>query len=453
MKRVVIALAAVGLLGGCGVFGGDKKPKTPTVGQRIAVLTAETGIEVDPALADIAIVLPPASTNASWAQPGGNAAKSMGHLTLGNSLSRAWTADIGEGSSSRARLAAAPVVADGRVYTIDTQAVIRSFDVASGREIWSTQVGTEQDRRGGVSIWSGESTGAHGILFGGGVSYDNGRVYATSGLGDVAAYDATTGSEIWRVRPGGPMRGAPTIANENIYVTSQDNQIYALNPADGTQRWAGTGTLELAGVFGTAAPSASSGTVVAGFSSGELTAYRYENGRVVWQDALSRTSISTSVGSLSDIDAEPVIDNGRVYAIGQGGRMVALELNTGQRIWEINVAGISTPWVAGDWIFVVTDTAQLLAIARATGRVKWMSQLKRWRKEKSKQGPISWVGPVLAGDRLILANSEGEVINASPLDGSVLSTVDTKMPVSLPLVVANDTLFILHDEGRLTAWR
>jgi outer membrane protein assembly factor BamB len=133
--------------------------------------------------------------------------------------------------------------------------------------------------------------------------------------------------------------------------------------------------------------------------------------------------------------------------------MVALELNTGQRIWEINVAGISTPWVAGDWIFVVTDSAQLLAIARATGRVKWMSQLKRWRKEKSKQGPISWVGPVLAGDRLILANNEGEVVNVSPLDGSVQSTVDTKMAVSLPLVVANDTLFILHDEGRLTAWR
>ena len=193
------------------------------------------------------------------------------------------------------------------------------------------------------------------MLFGGGVSYDNGRIYATSGLGDVAAFDAATGSEIWRVRPGGPMRGAPTIANDNLYVTSQDNQLYALNPADGSQRWAGSGTLELAGVFGTAAPSASSGTVVAGFSSGELNAYRYENGRVVWQDALSRTSISTSVGSISDIDADPVIDNGRVYAIGQGGRMVALELNTGQRIWEINVAGISTPWVAGDWIFVVTD--------------------------------------------------------------------------------------------------
>jgi outer membrane protein assembly factor BamB len=453
MKRVVIALAALGLLGGCGIFGGDKKPSTPTIGQRIPVLTAEAGVEVDPALADVAITLPPVTANDSWTQPGGNAAKSMGHLALGPTLGRAWVADIGEGSFSRARLAAGPVVAGGRVYTIDTQAVVRAFDVATGREVWSTQVGSEQDRRGGINFWTGESTGAHGILFGGGVSVDGNRVYATSGIGDVAAYDVANGNEIWRVRPGGPLRGAPTIANENIYVTSQDNQLYALNPADGSLRWSASGTLETAGVFGTAAPAASQGTVVAGFSSGELNAYRYENGRVVWQDALSRTSISTSVGSLSDIDAEPVIDNGRVYAIGQGGRMVALELNIGQRIWEINVAGISTPWVAGEWIFVVTDTAQLLAIARSTGRVKWMTQLRRWRDEEDKKGPLSWVGPVLAGDRLILANSAGDLVNVSPIDGTVQSTVATKMPVSLPLAVANNTLFVLHDEGRLTAWR
>jgi outer membrane protein assembly factor BamB len=159
------------------------------------------------------------------------------------------------------------------------------------------------------------------------------------------------------------------------------------------------------------------------------------------------------VASISDIDAEPVIDQGRVYAVGQGGRMVALELNTGQRVWEINIAGISTPWVAGEWIFVVTDQAQLLALARSTGKVKWMTQLPRYRDEKDKKGHISWVGPVLAGDRLILANSRGQITSVSPFDGSIQSTVETKEPVSLPLVVAGSTLYILHDNGQLTAWR
>ena len=452
MKRVVIALAAASLLGGCGVFK-SSKPKTPTIGERIPVLSAETRIEVDPALADVAITLPPVQANADWAQPGGNASKSMGHLALGTSLGRAWTADIGEGSQSRARLASAPVVANGRVYTIDTQAVVRAFDARTGAQVWAHEVGDPKDRRGGISLWTGESTGAHGILFGGGVSFDNGRLYATSGLGDVEAIDAATGASVWRVRPGGPLRGAPTIANDNVYVITQDNQLFALNPADGKVRWNAAGTFETSGVFGAAAPAAAQGTVVAGFSSGELTAYRYENGRTVWQDALTRTSISTAVATISDIDAEPVIDQGRVYALGQGGRMVALELNTGQRIWEINVAGISTPWVAGEWIFAVTDQGQLMALARATGRVKWLTQLPRYRDEEDKEGAISWVGPVLAGDRLIVANTRGQIVNVSPLDGKVQSTVETKMSISLPLVVAGSTLYVLHDEGRLTAWR
>jgi outer membrane protein assembly factor BamB len=452
MKRVVIALAAASLLGGCGVFK-SSKPKTPTVGERIPVLSAESRIEVDPALAGVAISLPPVQTNEDWAQPGGNASKSMGHVALAPSLQRAWVAKIGEGSHSRARLASAPVVANGRVYTIDTLAVARAFDAKTGAQIWAREIGDPKQRRGGVSLWNGESTGAHGILFGGGVSFDNGRIFATNGLGDVEALDASTGASVWRVRPAGPLRGAPTVANDNVYVTTQDNQLFALNPADGKVRWNAAGTFETAGVLGAAAPAAAQGTVVAGFSSGELNAYRYENGRTVWQDLLTRTSISTAVATISDIDAEPVIDQGRVYALGQGGRMVAMELNTGQRIWELNAAGLNTPWVAGDWIFAVTDQGQLMALARATGKVKWMTQLSRYRDEEDKEGAISWVGPVLAGDRLVVANSRGQILNVSPLDGTIQSTVETKMSISLPMVVAGSTLYVLHDEGRLTAWR
>jgi outer membrane protein assembly factor BamB len=290
-------------------------------------------------------------------------------------------------------------------------------------------------------------------LFGGGVAYDNGRIYATNGAGDASAIDAKTGALLWTVRPGAPLRGAPTVANDNVYVVTQDNQLFALNPADGKLRWSGSGAVEIAGLLGASSPAAAQGTVVAGFSSGELNADRYENGQNLWQDALARTSISTSVTSLSDIDADPVIDSGRVYAVGQGGRMVAIELITGQRVWEINVAGIATPWVAGDWIFVVTDQAQLLALSRTNGHIRWMTQLTRYRDSKDKKGRIDWVGPILAGGRLILANSAGQIVNVSPVDGSVQSTQETKMPVSLSPIVANNTLYVLHDGGQLTAWR
>ena len=440
MNRIMLVLAAASLLGGCGILGKGDKKTTPTIGQRISVLGTEKSIEVDPELAGVPVTVPPSAVNVDWAQPGGNAAKSMGHVALGAAPAMAWRVSIGEGSSNAGQLASSPVVAEGKIFTIDTQAVVRAFDATTGAALW-------------VSAVRGEAASGK-VLFGGGVAYDNGRVFATNGAGYAAAIDAKTGGHFWQVRLGGPLRGAPTIANDNVYVVSQDNQLFALDPADGKPRWPpASGAAEQAGVFGTASPAAAQGTVVAGFSSGELNAYRYENGRILWQDALARTSISTAVTTLSDIDADPVIDAGRVYAIGQGGRMVALELVTGQRVWEINVAGIATPWVAGDWVFVVTDEAKLLAIARGTGKVRWMTQLRRYRDEKDKKGNIRWVGPLLAGDRLVLVSSLGQILNVSPADGTIQSAVESRMPVSLPPVVANNTLYILSDTGHLTAWR
>jgi outer membrane protein assembly factor BamB len=444
MKRILLALAATSLLGGCsglGIGGKGKKNVTPTVGERISVLSREAALEVDPALGGVAVALPAAAANAEWAQSGGNAAKSMGHLALGSSLGMAWRTSIGAGSTSKGQLATAPVVAEGKIFVIDTQAVVRAIDPQNGVTLWRTQV------RG--------PNAPESSLFGGGVAYDNGRVYATNGVGDAAALDAKTGAIAWTKRPGGPLRGSPTVANDNLYVVTQDNQLFALNPADGSPRWPGpgSGAVEIAGFLGAAAPAAAQGTVIAGFSSGELNAYRYENGQPLWQDALARTSISTSVTSLADIEADPVIDGGRVFAVGQGGRMVAIELNTGQRAWEINVAGIATPWVAGDWVFVVTDQAQLLALSRADGHIRWMTQLQRFRDVKDKKGRIGWVGPLLAGDRLIVANSAGQIVSVSPADGSVQATQETRLPISISPVVANSTLYVLHDNGQLTAWR
>ena len=207
------------------------------------------------------------------------------------------------------------------------------------------------------------------------------------------------------------------------------------------------------GVFGVAAPAAGQGTVIAGYSSGELVAYRYENGRELWSDALARTSISTQVGTLTDVDADPIIDQGRVYALGQGGRMAAYELVTGQRIWELKLAGISTPTVVGEWVFTLTDDAQLLAIQRSTGRMRWLTQLQRWRDAEDREGPIFWTGPVLASGRLWIASSRGYVKSVDVMTGEVAEFTRLDDGVSLPPVVANNMLYILDDNGTIHAWR
>ena len=436
--RASVAVAALIALSSCGIFKGGAK-KTPTFGERVPILASENAIEADSTIADIQVTLPAAAPNDAWTQPGGNAAKSMGHLALAEAPSRAWQSSIA-GGSNRERLGASPVVADNKLFVVDVAAQVHAFAADTGAKLWDASVSSGDENRP--------------ARFGGGASYDEGRVFAADGVGDVVALNAADGKEIWRAKPGGPLRGAPTVANGSVYVLSQDNQIFALDQSDGKVQWAQSGTLETQGVFGVAAPAASQGTVVAGFSSGELNAYRYENGRVLWGDALSRTSITTSVSSLSDIDAAPVIDNGRVFAVGQGGRMVSLDLSTGQRLWEQNFAGISTPWIAGEWLFVVTDDARLVCLARSNGKARWIAQLQRFKNAKKNKGPqVTWFGPVLAGGRLVLTNSLGQVVFASPTDGSIAMTIEAKDSFALPPIVVKSTLYTLGQSGKITAYR
>ena len=409
------------------------------MGERTPILSRiESGARVDPELASIAVTLPAPRVNADWAQGGGTASKAAGHVSLGANPSRIWTASVA-GATQRVRLAAAPVVGGGRLYAVGSDGVISAFNADTGTKVWSHDPGIAKDLEASA--------------FGGGASYSDGRVYATNGTGEVMALDAATGDKIWDVTPAGPLRGSPTVQFGSVYVMTQDNQLYAINAADGAVQWNETAATTASGVFGVAAPAAGQGTVVAGYSSGELNAYRYENGRVLWADALARTNISTQVGSLTDIDADPIIDQGRVYALGQGGRMAAYELVTGQRIWELNLAGISTPALAGEWIFTLTDDARLLAIARASGKVRWISQLARYRKEKQKKDPIFWQGPVLAGNSLWTVNSQGEIWRVSPGEGSAQRFTELKEAISLPPIVANNTLYVLDDSGKISAFR
>ncbi len=438
-RMTMVALLATSLAA-CGARApklSKPKPATPTIGKREPILSkVETAAQADPAISTMAVVLPLARPNAEWAQPGGSASKSYGNLALAAQPKVVWSVKIA-GSTDRRRLGASPVIGDGLLYVIDTDGMLHAYDAVTGKETWSQSFAV--------------TGGAGEAVFGGGVTYDAGRVYVTTGVGDVAALDAKSGKLAWKVRPAGPLRGSPTVAFGAVYVMTQNNELHALKIEDGSGLWQESASLGATGVFGVAAPAAGQGSVVAGYSTGELIAYRYENGRQLWSDALARTSLSTMVGVLTDIDADPIIDRGRVYALGQGGRMAAYELVTGQRIWELNLAGISTPAIAGDWIFTLTDEAKLLCIAKNSGRVRWVAQLERFRNPKKKENPVFWTGPVLAGDRLWVSNSRGELHAVSAMDGVSVKYKDGFGPFSLAPVVANATLYLLDDGGRLTA--
>lgn len=446
----LISLVLALTISGCASDGDEEEeqpePAPPEPSQpealnreRIPVLTFEQQLEADPALSDTPIILPLPYRNAGWPQAMATPSHAPQHLWLDESLSRVWRVDIGDGSDIFTRLIMPPVVADGRVYTIDTRGRVSAWRAGDGERLWRKRIELEGE--------------VDALAFGGGLAYDDGRLFVATGQGVLAALDPGTGEEIWRHLNLVPFRGPPTVAEGRVFANTQDNQIIALDAGSGAQQWVQAGLPEEAALLGAAAPAVAGNTVVTGLSSGELMAMRVENGTRVWQDTLSRTRRLTPLASLADIDADPVMTGGNVYAVGHAGVMVAIDLRSGERVWENNIAGVRTPWAGGATLFVLTADAELVAISNEDGRIRWVTRLQRFKNPDDREEPIAYAGPVLAGDRLIVVASNGFVISISPYTGDFLGAAELPAGSVAQPVVANGTLYILTEKADLIAYR
>lgn len=435
----LLKLLCVSLLAFSVAACASKKDKNRLKGERISVLTYEQRLEADPRLADVQVQLPPSEVNTDWPQSGGNVTHDMSHPALGPNPRKIWEVSIGHGSNRYARLTAGPLAADGKIFTIDTLARVSAFNAGNGKRLWSVQLKMKRE----------SSTEA----FGGGIAYDGGRIYANTGYGFVAALDAANGGEIWRQNLDVPLRGSPTVSGGRVFSITYDNQIFAMSADSGAVIWNEAGIAETAGILGAASPAAEEGVVVAAYSSGELYAMRVENGRTTWTDALSPTGQLTALSTLSDIDGDPVIDRGRVYAASHSGRTVAIDLRTGERVWERNIGSLHQLWVAGDYIYVVTTDSELACLSRIDGSIRWVRQLQRYGNQEKRKDLLDWSGPVLAGDRLIVISSKGYALSVSPYTGEIISGMKMPSGVEIEPIVANDTLYVLTNSGKLVAMK
>jgi outer membrane protein assembly factor BamB len=275
----------------------------------------------------------------------------------------------------------------------------------------------------------------------------------TTGFANVFCLDPNDGKEVWSSTVSAPIRGAPLVFADRVFAVSIDNKLHAMAAVDGSDLWNFSGLQEIVGYVGGNSPAGYQDVIVAPFSSGELVELRAENGRTVWNESLvGPRREARAFGNLADIRGRPVIDRGLVLAMGSGGTLAAIDLRSGQRMWERNIGGNQTPWVAGRFVFVVTGAADVAALERDTGKVKWVTPLTQYSDEK-RRNPILWAGPVLASDRLLVGGSTGELLALSPYGGEVIGKLSIGSPMRLAPVIANRTVYILADTGRLIALR
>jgi outer membrane protein assembly factor BamB len=432
-----MALLAPLALSGCGLWDdwfGERKTILP--GKREPITGGRRALRVDEGVGKVA--LPQAISNAAWPQAGGNPAHFMGHLAAGERLAEAWSASIGAGGGYRRRIMAQPVTVNGIVYVMDSDAVVSAFDIPSGSRVWRFDTKKDED----------DSTNV-----GGGLAVDQGTVYAVNGLAELVALDAAKGTMKWRSGFRTPARSAPTVVEGRIFLITIEDRLIALTTDNGRQLWDHQATNPTTSVLGSPAPAYADGLVIAGFGSGELTAMRAESGTVVWTDSLAASVVGGGVADFSAIRGLPVIAGGRVYAISMGGLMVANDLPTGRRLWEREVGGEDHPWAAGSWLFIVSLDQRMAAISRDDGRVAWVTELPRWENPEKQRDPITWYGPLLVGDRLVVAGTSEIALAVSPYTGEILGRQGLSGKASLGPIAAAGTVFAITDDGRLLALR
>ncbi len=429
------------VLSNCSGYFGSNDKEPPLEGERLSVLELQKSLEPDnDALEKQGLVMPQPWRNRFWPQNGGYPNHSMQNLALSDSpLTLAWKTDIGEGGTDAIPLTARPIVIDNMIYTMDSKAVLTAFSLETGKTQWLRYVGAEQN---------------DDPVIGGGLAYGSGRLLITNGYNEVLAVNPASGKIFWRVKIPAPARAAPTVIDGRVFVTTLDNRLLALNESDGTVLWEYQGLSESATIVGAASPAANRDVVIAAFSSGELTALRIENGSVAWSDNLANQHRLGGLSDLSDIRGLPVIDKGMVVGISFGDKLVAIDERTGARIWQREIGGAETPWLAGNHMFLISNENELVALGRDQGAIRWVTKLPSYEDEESKDDPIFWTGPLLANGRLLVAGNDGRVLEFEPEHGTFLRQWETGVrSITITPIIAGGVLYILGDDGTLMAYK
>ncbi|NCC03002.1 MAG: pyrrolo-quinoline quinone [Proteobacteria bacterium] len=434
------SLFGVLLLGLAACSSPDTNDAFKVEGERVSALEAVREAAYAPQGDGVTISLNEPALITEWAQAGGKATHAPGHMSLGRAPTEIWDRDIGSGSRGGYKLLAQPIVAENKIFAMDARGMVSAYRAEDGRQAW------EQETR---------PASADEDAIGGGVSYDNGVVYAATGFGEVLALRASDGAIIWRRMLQKPIRSAPTISDGRLFVIDIENETTAIDTKTSFVLWHHKGIAENATLMGSSSPAVDGDTVVVAYSSGEIFGLRAQNGRVVWSEVLAVPKTIGALPAIADIRGLPVIDAGRVYATSHSGRTVSLMQRTGNRAWEADIGGINTPFVSGDVVFMLSLNNHLLALDRELGRIIWSTELPKLEDPEDKDSkPVFWWGPVLAGGRLWLTSSHGSLASYDAVTGLQTGVQENVADAFfMPPIVANLTLYLLADDGTLIAMK
>ena len=376
----------------------------------------------------------------AWTHQGGNAQHIAAHAELPSELTLSWSRRIGAGDGKRHQISAAPVAQGGQVYTLDSQSMVTAID-ETGTILWHSELGKSSDALKDAS--------------GGGLAVGGTQLFVTTGFGTVVALDTASGAELWTQDLASYGGASPTVYDDLLYIAARDGAAWAIDTSNGRIKWQVAGPTVAASHTGGPGPAVSDKYAVFPFGTGDVLASFRKGGLRSWSSGLSGARLGLASTQVRDLTGQPVIEGSSVYLASSAGRMAAVDLNTGLRIWTAKQGSQGHILVAGGAVFAVSDAGNLIRLSKDDGALIWSTPLPKFTKKsvKSRAKIHAHYGPILAGGRLILASSDGLIRQFNPADGTLITTVDLPSGAASAPIVVNGTLYVLSTKGDLLAFR
>lgn len=376
----------------------------------------------------------------AWTHQGGNAQHIAAHAELPSELTLSWSRRIGAGDGKRHQISAAPVAQGGQVYTLDSQSMVTAID-ETGTILWQSELGKSSDALKDAS--------------GGGLAVGGTQLFVTTGFGTVVALDTASGAELWTQDLASYGGASPTVYDDLLYIAARDGAAWAIDISNGRIKWQVAGPTVAASHTGGPGPAVSDKYAVFPFGTGDVLASFRKGGLRSWSSGLSGARLGLASTQVRDLTGQPVIEGSSVYLASSAGRMAAVDLNTGLRIWTAKQGSQGHILVAGGAVFAVSDAGNLIRLSKDDGALIWSTPLPKFTKKsvKSRAKIHAHYGPILAGGRLILASSDGLIRQFNPADGTLITTVDLPSGAASAPIVVNGTLYVLSTKGDLLAFR
>lgn len=429
-KTWIMAAVSVALVASCA----EKEVVLPGEREDLRTLAAETENTAP------AISLASQTKNSSWTHRIGTQKYRVNNAALSAAPSLAWSAPVGKGNSRKNRITADPVVVEGRIFTMDSEATLTATSTG-GAMLWARDLTPARDKADNAST--------------GGLAYGEGLLFATTGFGSVRAFDPKTGADVWEQNLQAVGSGTPTVFGGIVYVVSGDATGWVIDAKTGKVIWQAVSLPDVQNVQSPAAPAVSDRFVFFPFGSGELQAAFRRGGVSRWNAGLSDTRPGRASNRVGDISGDPVVVGSRLYVANHSGRMVALDTETGERIWTADEGALSPVFPASNSLFFVSDRNRLIRMDARDGTPIWNVELPYFVKDKPRrQAELhAHYGPIIAGSRLVVASSDEVLRLFDPQSGEQVYSAEIPGGAATNPVVADGVLYIVSRKGQLHAFR